>query len=44
METRLCNIFKTTNATMLAKDISESPQKVLQSLQKVTIFERPVQF
>ena len=39
METRLCNIFETANATMLNKTISESPYEELQGLWK-----RPVQF
>ena len=43
MKARLCNIFKTANAATLTKTLLESPDKVLQSSQKRTIFEQPVQ-
>ena len=44
METRLSNIFKTTNATNLTKVILESSYRVLQVTSKWKTLKQPVYF
>ena len=44
METRLSNIFKTTNVTNLTKVIQESPSRVLQVTSKSKALKQPVYF
>ena len=44
METRFCNIFKTTNAITFSKTILESPYDDLQGLWKEAIFKGSAQF
>ena len=44
METRLSNIFKTTNVANLAKVIQESPYRVLQVASKSKTLKQPIYF
>ena len=44
METRLSNIFKTTNVTNLAKVIQESPYRVLQVTSKSKTLKQSAYF
>ena len=44
METRLFNIFKTTNVTNLAKVIQESPYRVLQVTSKSKTLKQSAYF
>ena len=44
METRLSNIFKTTNVANLEKVIQESPYRVLQVTSKSKTLKQPIYF
>ena len=44
METKKCNILKTTNGIMLVRTILENPDKLLQGSWIGKIFEQPVWF